>query len=181
MVVRRLLFVLPLAIFLVAGAFMFWGLNPERDPNAIPSVLIDQPVPDFALEPIPGSPWPGLASADLKTGEVTLVNFFASWCLPCRAEHALLVRLAKEDGLRLVGVNYKNEPAEALAWLDELGNPYQRIGADLNGRAGIEWGVTGVPETFIIDGAGTIRYRHVGPINPPELDGKIRPVLEALQ
>ncbi len=178
---RRLLFILPLAIFLVAGGFFIWGLNPDRDPSAIPSVLIDQPAPDFRLAPIEGLDSGGLTTADLGGDEVTLVNFFASWCLPCRAEHPVLLRLAQEAGLRVVGINYKDKPEDARAWLEELGNPYARIGADETGRAGIEWGVTGVPETFIIDRAGRIRYRQVGPIHANQLEHEIWPRLRALQ
>lgn len=178
---RRLLFILPLAIFLIAGAFFLWGLDPERDPSAIPSALIDRPAPEFALSPIEGTEGPGLSTADLAGEGVTLVNFFASWCLPCRAEHPLLVRLSQEDGVRIVGINYKDKPEEARKWLEELGDPYARIGADQDGRAAIEWGVTGVPETFIVDAQGRIRYRHIGPIHPNQLENEVQPRLQALR
>lgn len=177
---KRLLFVLPLAVFAIGAAFLYWGLNPERNPAAIPSVLIDRPAPAFALPPIEGSPWPELSSADLG-GEVTLVNVFASWCLPCRAEHPLLVDLAERRGVKVVGINYKDEPEDAIAWLRELGNPYAAIGADREGRAGIDWGISGVPETFVVDREGTIRYRHVGPIHAVELEELILPILERLR
>lgn len=178
---KRLLFVLPLLVFAVGAWFLYWGLNPQRDPAAIPSVLIDRPVPAFDLPPIEGAAWPGLSDADLGRGEVTLLNVFASWCLPCRAEHPLLVELVEAHGVALVGINYKDDPADAIAWLGELGNPYAAIGADPEGRAGIEWGISGVPETFVIDAGGTIRYRHVGPIHAVELEERILPILEELR
>ncbi len=177
---RRLLFLVPAIVFGVIAGYFIWGLDPERDPRAIPSVMIDKPVPEFALGPIEGMDGPGLAAADLRDGQVTLVNFFASWCLPCLAEHAFLIELAERDGVRLVGINYKNGPEEARAWLAELGNPYARIGADTSGRVGIEWGVYGLPETFMIDKRGRIRYRLVGPIDARVLEREIRPRLRKL-
>ncbi len=177
---RRLLYLIPVVIFgVIAGNFL-WGLISDRDPNAIPSVLIDQPVPEFELGPIEGLVGPGLKTADLTNGQVTLVNFFASWCVPCRIEHALLAELVKHDRARLVGINYKNEPEEARAWLAQLGNPYAAIGADTTGRVGIEWGVYGLPETFVIDKQGRIRYRHVGQLDADALDRTIRPLLREL-
>lgn len=181
MLLLRLLFVLPLVIFAVGAGFLYWGLNPDRNPSAIPSVLIDEPAPSFALPPIEGSNWPDLSSADLGKGEVTLVNVFASWCLPCRAEHPLLMDLAEERGVKIVGINYKDAPDDAAAWLEELGNPYAAIGADREGRAGIDWGISGVPETFVVDAEGVIRYRHVGPIHAVELEELILPILERLE
>ena len=177
---RRLLYLIPVVIFGVIAGNLLWGLISDRDPNAIPSVMIDQPVPEFALGPIEGMVGPGLKTADLANGQVTLVNFFASWCVPCRIEHALLTELVKHDRARLVGINYKNEPEEARAWLAQLGNPYAAIGADTTGRVGIEWGVYGLPETFVIDKGGRIRYRHVGQLDADALDRTIRPLLEEL-
>ncbi len=177
---RRLLYLAPVVIFGIIAGYLLWGLNPDRDPREIPSVMIDQPVPEFDLGPIEGMTGPGLKTADLTGGQVTLVNFFASWCVPCRIEHPYLNRLVERDGARLVGINYKNEPEEALAWLAQLGNPYALIGADTTGRAGIEWGVYGLPETFVIDRGGRIRYRHVGPIDADALNRTIRPLLREL-
>jgi cytochrome c biogenesis protein CcmG/thiol:disulfide interchange protein DsbE len=177
---RRLVFLAPVALFGVLAGYFVWGLNPDRNPRDLPSVMIDQPVPEFALSPIEGMEGPGLSDADLRTGEVTLVNFFASWCVPCRLEHRYLLELAKDDKVHLYGVNYKNEPAEARAWLAELGNPYGRIGADATGRVGIDWGVYGLPETFIIDRTGRIRYRRVGQIDQVTLDREILPLLREL-
>ncbi len=176
----RLLYLVPAIVFGVIAGYFLWGLDPERDPRAIPSVMIDKPVPEFELAPIEGMEGPGLAAADLRNGQVTLVNFFASWCLPCRTEHPILIELVERDGVRLVGINYKNEPEEARAWLAELGNPYAAIGADTSGRVGIDWGVYGLPETFVIDKQGRIRYRHVGPIDARALEWEIRPRLRKL-
>jgi cytochrome c biogenesis protein CcmG/thiol:disulfide interchange protein DsbE len=170
-------FVLPLAVFtLIVGVFAYL-LVTEHDASKIPSVLIDKPAPTFELGTIDDSR-PGLATADLA-GQVSVVNFFASWCLPCRAEHPLLIRLA-EEGFAVYGINYKNERADAIKWLAELGNPYRRIGADDDGRAGIEWGVYGLPETFVLDKGGRIRFKHVGPITPQDLDEVILPILRKL-
>ncbi len=176
----RLLYLVPAIVFGVIAGYFLWGLDPERDPRAIPSVMIDKPVPEFELAAIAGMEGPGLKTADLTAGQVTLVNFFASWCVPCRIEHPILVELAERDGVRLVGINYKNEPEEARAWLAALGNPYAQIGADTTGRVGIDWGVYGLPETFVIDKQGRIRYRHVGPIDARVLEREIRPRLREL-
>ena len=174
---RRLLYLVPVVIFGVIAGYFVWGLDPERDPRLIPSVMIDQPVPEFALSAIEGMEGPGLKTADLTDGQVTLVNFFASWCVPCRIEHPFLIELVERVGARLVGINYKNEAEEARAWLAQLGNPYAAIGADTTGRVGIEWGVYGLPETFIVDRKGRIRYRRVGPIDADTLEREIRPLL----
>ncbi|MFS8180652.1 DsbE family thiol:disulfide interchange protein [Pseudovibrio denitrificans] len=161
----RFLALIPLLLAVVIGGFFLWGLNPERDPNEIPSVLISQPAPDFSLKPIPGVAVPGFAREDLLNNDKpVVVNVFASWCVPCRAEHSVLTNLVEREGIRLFGINYKDKAEDAARWLAELGNPYERIGADTNGRAGIEWGISGVPETFIVGGDGTVLYRYVGPV-----------------
>ena len=171
---RQLFFLIPAVIFgIVAGNFL-WGLISDRDPRAIPSVMIDQPVPEFELGPIEGMTGPGLKTADVTGGQITLVNFFASWCVPCRLEHAFLMELKGREDIRLVGINYKNEPEEARTWLAELGNPYAAIGADTTGRVGIDWGVYGLPETFLIDAHGRIRYRHTGVFDAAALNGALR-------
>lgn len=171
---RHALYALPLAVALGLGAFLLWGLDPARDPRSVPSVLVDRPVPEFALPPIMGVDRPGLSRAALATiDEPYLVNVFASWCGPCRAEHPVLVRLARDHGVPLMGLNYKDAPDDARAWLAEVGNPYLKIGSDVSGRAGIEWGVFGVPETFVVDASGTILMRHVGPIVTPEAEAAI--------
>ena len=179
--VRKLLFVLPGLIFLGVIAFSLWGLLSERDPSAVPSALIDKPLPEFDLPPVEGLESAGLASADLADGQVKAINVFASWCVPCRAEHPVIEALAKDFDLPVYGLNYKDKPADARLWLAELGNPYRAIGADAKGRVAIDFGVSGVPETYIVDGEGVIRYQHIGPITPPDLELKIAPILEELR
>lgn len=170
------LYVAPLLVFVALAAIFWIGLG--RDPRILPSALLDKPVPQFDLPPLHDTN-PGLASDNLKGG-VALVNVFASWCLPCRAEHPFLERLVREEGLTIHGINYKDKPAAAKAWLAELGNPYGRIGVDADGRASIDWGVYGVPETFIVDAEGVIRYKHVGPLMGADIKEKILPVIEAI-
>jgi cytochrome c biogenesis protein CcmG/thiol:disulfide interchange protein DsbE len=174
---RRFLFVLPVGIFVGVGIGLAVGLT--RDPSALPSALIDHPVPPFELPPLPGRDGPGFGSADLQGG-VSLVNVFASWCVPCRMEHPLLLALA-QDGVAIYGIDYKDPADDAAGWLAELGDPYRAVGADRDGRVAIDWGVYGVPETFVIDRAGRIRYRFVGPLQPRDLDETLRPLLERLE
>lgn len=174
---KRLVAFLPLGIAAIVGLFALWGLTSGRDPSALPSMLISKPLPAFELAPIEGVDSPGLSQVDLQNaGEIVVVNVFASWCLPCRAEHPVLTQMAEERGFRLVGINYKDTPAKAAAWLDELGNPYAAIGNDQDGRAGLFLGITGVPETFIVGPDGIVRYKEAGPVLG---DGKRR-FLEAL-
>lgn len=162
---KRLLFALPLVVALIIGGFSIWGLSGGRDPSSIPSVLISQPVPALDLAPVAGVDRPGFSTADLSKIEgIKLLNVFASWCGPCRAEHPVLTRLAAEQGLTLIAINYKDKPEAAAKWLAELGNPYLAIGSDYSGRAGIDLGISGVPETFIIDAEGIIRHRFAGPV-----------------
>ncbi|WP_340116194.1 DsbE family thiol:disulfide interchange protein [Pelagibius sp. 7325] len=177
---RRLLFLLPVLIFAVIAGYFLWGLAPERDPGNVPTAMIDKPTPTFDLAAVPGLDVPGLATADLATGEVVMVNFFASWCVPCRAEHPYLTAFVEQTGVPLYGINHRDKPEDAAAWLAELGNPYGRIGAD-PGRAAVEWGVTGVPETFVIDGSGRIRYHHRGPLVPEVIERDLAPLLKALR
>ena len=161
---RRALLFVPLAVLGAVLGFALWALTSDRQPDAIPSALVGRPAPAFDLPPVLGTDTPGLATVDLQSEGVTALNVFASWCVPCRAEHSVLTRLAREEGLRLVGLNYRDEPADAAAWLAELGNPYERVGADATARVGIEWGVTGVPETFLLGPDGTVLHRTLGPI-----------------
>ncbi len=177
LVVGRLVYVLPLAALAVLTIVLLLGL--QKDPRIVPSALIDKPVPEFALPPITGGRGKGLASADLG-GQVSVVNVWASWCIPCRAEHPLVERLAGSSLVTVYGLNYKDEPDDALKWLNDLGDPYAEIGADRSGRIGIDWGVYGVPETFIVDREGRIRHKHVGPITSETLDGEIFPILRVL-
>jgi cytochrome c biogenesis protein CcmG/thiol:disulfide interchange protein DsbE len=174
---RRLIYILPLALFVVLAGYFVVGLT--RDPSIVPSALIDKPVPDFTL-PALLKDGKGLATADLK-GKVTLVNVFASWCVPCRIEHPLLMRLAHEQGVTVHGINYKDKPEDAVRWLNQGGNPYAAIGADQDGRVSIDWGVYGVPETYVVDPQGRIRYKVVGPLMPEEVQKTILPLIKELQ
>lgn len=173
----RVIVLLPVAFFLGLGALFYGGLW-NKD-GSLPSTLIGRPVPEFSLPPIQGRD-DGLASAELR-GEVSIVNFWASWCVPCRAEMPLLVELAATGTVKIYGVNYKDDAKSALAFLAELGDPYTRIGADNNGRAAIEWGVYGLPETFVIDASGRIAYKKVGPFNRRMLEDDILPVVARLK
>jgi cytochrome c biogenesis protein CcmG/thiol:disulfide interchange protein DsbE len=173
----RLLFILPLLLFGAIAAYFAVGLT--KDPRKLPSALIDKPAPEFDLPPLYDAK-PGLAKADLG-GEVKLVNVFASWCVPCKVEHPVLMRFSEQNDTPLYGINYKDATKDAVAWLGQLGDPYQRIGQDLSGRVGIEWGVYGVPETYVVDREGRIRYRHVGPVLPDALEEKILPLIEELK
>ncbi len=173
----RLILLLPLFVFVALAAVFLLRLETGGDPDAIPSALIGKPAPDFDLPPLEGVARPGLARADLD-GQVTIVNVFASWCGPCRQEHPQLLELAKDDRVHLVAINYKDQPANARRFLGDLGNPYAAIGVDAKGRAGIDWGLYGVPETFIVDRNGIIRYKFIGPIGEEALDSVIRPEIE---
>lgn len=174
---RRLIFLLPLLLFVGVGVAFFLGF--ERDPRDIPSALIDKPVPDFALPALPGHK-EGVSSAMLK-GDVTLVNVFASWCIPCKAEHPVITRLSKELGVTVRGINYKDKTEDALGWLQRNGDPYASIGADLDGRVSIDWGVYGVPETYLVDRQGRIRFKQVGPLTPQVVDEQILPMIKHLR
>ncbi|WP_193183473.1 DsbE family thiol:disulfide interchange protein [Nisaea sediminum] len=175
----RLLYLLPLLIFAVIAGYFTIPILTKKDPRLLPSVLIDKPAPGHDL-PALLQDKPGLGPEDLK-GEVKLVNFFASWCGPCRAEHPILMRLAAEGAVPLVGINYKDRPEAAIGWLRELGDPFGRIGTDSDGRAAIDWGVYGVPETYLVDAAGHIRYRHVGPLTGQALNDTLLPMVEQLR
>ncbi|MCB1500876.1 MAG: DsbE family thiol:disulfide interchange protein [Bauldia sp.] len=174
----RPLLLLPLVLFVALAAVFLIRLEAGGDPDAIPSALVGKPAPTFDLPPLEGTGLPGLASADLK-GRVTVVNIFASWCGPCRLEHPQLIELARDNRIRLVGINYKDVTANATGFLDELGNPYAAIGVDSNGRAAIDWGVYGVPETFIVDADGIIRHKQIGPIDEAVLTSTILPAIAA--
>ncbi len=176
---KRLIFLLPVTGFIAIAAVIAYFMLSGKDAKIIPSALIDKPVPEFSLPSIDGATG-GLGTAHLK-GQVSLLNVFASWCIPCRVEHPQITRLGKIPGVALYGLNYKDKADEAKAWLERLGNPYHRIGADTDGRAGIEWGVYGVPETFIVDATGHIRYKHVGPVMPRDLEETILPIIESLK
>jgi cytochrome c biogenesis protein CcmG/thiol:disulfide interchange protein DsbE len=175
---RHLLYFMPVLLFLVIGGFLFVGLS--LDPKTIPSALITKPVPAFDLPALPGRD-DGFSGGDLANGEVKLVNVFASWCVPCRIEHPILMRLAEDKTVSIYGINYKDKAESALAWLGELGNPFIRIGADFTGRVSIDWGVYGIPETFVVDGDGRIVCKHIGPIGNFDLENKLLPSIEAVK
>ncbi len=178
---KRLIFLAPVVLFSVIAGYMAWGLlDPERNPSAVPSALVDRPVPAFTLPALEGFDEAGLKTEDLNGGRVTLVNFFASWCVPCQIEHPLFMALAAQGKVELVGIAYRDKPADTLNWLRALGNPYSRIGVDQTGRTAIEWGVSGVPETFVIDREGRIRYQHIGPIHERDMARKILPLIREL-
>jgi len=169
--------VLPLVFFLVIGVFL--GIGLFLDPSLIPSPLIGKDVPEFKLPPVKGRKL-GLESADLRKGEVSIVNVFASWCVSCLEEHPLLMRLGKLDTVQLHGLNYKDKPDAAAGWLDKYGDPYKRTGADIKGLVAIDWGVYGVPETFVIDKQGKIAYKVIGPVNEKILKETLLPLIEKL-
>lgn len=180
----RLLFLVPVLVF--AGlAALFMARLQSGDPSRLPSALIGRAAPDPALPPVPGLadaagvPVPGLTGADLRAGRVTLLNVWASWCAPCRIEHPLLMELAKDPTVRLLGLNYKDKPENARRFLGAFGNPFAAVGADETGRTAIEFGVYGVPETFVIDAAGRIRHKHVGPLTPETLPAFMEQVRRA--
>jgi cytochrome c biogenesis protein CcmG/thiol:disulfide interchange protein DsbE len=176
---RRRTFGIVLVPLLAFALMVLFGWGLFRGGDDLPSALLNKPVPDFALPPVLGRE-EGLSTQDL-IGHVSLVNVFASWCVPCRAEHPLFMELSATGEVPLYGINYKDPPDQARAWLDELGDPYDRIGADVNGRAGIEWGVYGVPETYVIAPDGTIAYRHVGPITQVILQDTLLPIVRDLK
>ena len=175
---RYALFALPL-ILLVALVSVF-AFSIDRDSGLVRSVLIDKPAPQFDLPAVEGLTVPGFGSAALS-GEPTVVNVFASWCIPCRDEHPLLEALKAETGIRLFGINHSDAPENAVAFLAELGNPYDAVGADRDRRVSIDWGVYGVPETFLVDAKGVIVYKHVGPLTPEAIESELLPAIAALR
>ncbi len=176
---------IPLICFIGILAVFGWSLT--RDARILSSTLIGKPVPKFSLPPVEGRTLDlvngqalGLVNTDL-VGEVSLVNVFASWCTACRAEHPLFMRLKAANIVPIHGLNYKDKPEDAKAWLDELGDPYARIGSDINGRVGIEWGVYGVPETFVISKDGRVLYKVIGAVTPRILKETLLPLIRRLQ
>ncbi|SDA52680.1 DsbE family thiol:disulfide interchange protein [Mesorhizobium qingshengii] len=174
---RRLFVLLPLLIFLgLAGLFLSQLLS-GRDVSEVPSALIGQPAPRTNLPALEGSNLPGLDSK-LFAGKVTLVNVFASWCAPCREEHPVLLALAQDKRFVMAALNYKDQPENARRFLGDLGNPFQAIGVDEAGRTAIDWGVYGVPETFVIGKDGKIAYKHVGPLTPETAQTLLLPQID---
>jgi cytochrome c biogenesis protein CcmG/thiol:disulfide interchange protein DsbE len=173
---KSLRFIVPLAVFVVLVAFLAVGLN--LDPHAVPSPLIGKPAPGFTL-PRLDDPATSV-QRDAMLGKVWVLNVWASWCGPCRDEHPHIVAFAKTKQAPLIGLNYKDQRADAQAWLTQLGNPYDLSLSDLDGRVGINFGVYGVPETFVIDKQGIVRFKHVGPMTPQVLQSRIVPLLKEL-
>ncbi|AVJ27464.1 DsbE family thiol:disulfide interchange protein [Achromobacter spanius] len=170
-------YLLPLAVFLAMAVFLAKGLS--RDPRAVPSAMIDKPAPAIGLPDLlePGK----TLDVESQRGKVWLLNVWASWCGPCKDELPVLREAAQRHGIALFGLNYKDKPDEARQWLARNGNPYLASASDVDGRVGIEYGVYGVPETFVIDGDGRIRYKHLGLITPELWRTRLQPVIEALQ
>lgn len=171
---RRLIYIAPIGLFAVLALFFLVGL--DLNPKTVPSPLIGKPAPAFSLPPLMDSK-PGLAQDDLK-GRPVLINFFSSWCIPCRAEHPILMELARTDLLPIYGINYKDKREDALRWLDDLGDPFTRLAVDADGRAAIDWGVYGVPESYLVDAQGIIRHKVIGPLTIKELEDVIKPMLK---
>jgi cytochrome c biogenesis protein CcmG/thiol:disulfide interchange protein DsbE len=172
---NRLYFILPMVIFIALVGFFMRGLS--LNPRDVPSPMICKTVPEFDLPPLKDSK-PALKDADLKGAGVVLINFFASWCAPCRVEHPLLMELAEKKTLPVIGIAYKDKPEDTKAWLDRYGDPYTRIAVDRDGRTAIDWGVYGVPESYLVDNSGRILYKHVGPLTREKLAKDILPKLK---
>ena len=173
---KSLRFLLPLAVFVVIVVFLWAGLG--RDPREVPSPLIGKPAPTFELVQL-HQPGKKLGTADMK-GQVWLLNVWASWCVSCRVEHPLLVELARKQVVPIIGLNYKDKRQDGVQWLAKFGNPYTLSAYDNDGRVGIDFGVYGVPETFVIDKQGVIRYKQIGPITPEALEKTLLPLIRKL-
>ena len=176
---KRWIFILPIAGFAVLAFFLFRSLwNPA--PNAIPSALLDKPVPQVVLPALDAQAI-GWGAKDLARGKVVVVNVFSSTCVPCRLEAPVLNALSKQPGITIFGFVWKDKPADARAFLDEVGNPFTRIGYDGDGRAGMEWGVYGWPETYVVDGKGIIRLKVVGELTPDVIQNQVMPAIRAAE
>ncbi|MBY0560673.1 DsbE family thiol:disulfide interchange protein [Hyphomicrobium sp.] len=174
--------VLPVVIFAVVAGFFAMALR-SGDPSRLPSTLVGKMVPQTDFPPLEGlevngSPVPGFSSADLAKGKASVVNYWASWCQPCVEEHPFLEQLKEEAGVDIYGVNYKDQADAARRFVGRFGNPYSAVGTDKSGRAAIDWGVYGTPETFVVNGRGEVVYKHVGPISADSLKTKLLPAIE---
>ncbi len=182
MLKRRVLALLPLILFAGLSGLFFLQLSKGGGSNVVPSALIGQMAPKVDLPPLDGLRLDGMPiegfSNKQMAGKISLVNIWASWCGPCRAEHPFLLKLAQNENLQMIGINYKDKPVNALRFLGSLGNPYTIVGVDQEGRSSIEWGVYGVPETFVVDHEGTIIHKHVGPLSQSSYT-ELLPILEA--
>jgi cytochrome c biogenesis protein CcmG/thiol:disulfide interchange protein DsbE len=173
---RRAAYLLPVILFMALAGYFALALRPGYDPHELPSALLDREAPQFSLSGLNG---PGVARDALKGGPV-LINFFASWCVPCRVEHPLLMRLAERDHVPLYGIDYKDQPEDATKLLTQFGDPYRSVGLDRDGRVGLDFGVYGVPETYVLDSAGHIRKRFVGPLTAQQVEKELLPLLKTL-
>lgn len=172
----------PLIVFALLAAAFAYSLS-TGDPSKLPSALIGKQAPTTEFSALDGLnekglPVPGFASSELSDGKVRVINFWASWCVPCVQEHPLLIALQQRTGVPIYGVNYKDQASAAKRFIGRYGNPYAKVGVDPSGRGAIEWGVYGMPETFIVDGKGRIAYKHVGPISPKSLVQDVIPAIE---
>jgi cytochrome c biogenesis protein CcmG/thiol:disulfide interchange protein DsbE len=181
MTFRQSLYLLPVLLFGALAAYFIAALQPGYDPRALPSVMIDKPAPAFNLAGLSGAGLggEGLALAGFK-GKPMVINFFASWCVPCREEHPLLMRLAEKEHIPLYGIDYKDRPQDATRLLVQFGNPYRAVGIDQDGRTGLDFGVYGVPETYVIDGTGHIRKKFTGPMTAQQVEQELLPLLKQL-
>jgi cytochrome c biogenesis protein CcmG/thiol:disulfide interchange protein DsbE len=175
---KRIFYLLPLGLFLVLVVYFAVSLRPGHDTHVLPSAMIEKPAPSFDLADLGDSNT--LALAGLK-GHTVIVNFFASWCVPCRIEHPLLMRLSQQDHLPLYGIAYKDQPADSARLLATYGNPFRQVGMDRDGRVGLDFGVYGVPETYVIDANGIIRQRFVGPLTAEVVEKELMPLLKQLE
>jgi len=177
---KRLIYILPVLVFLGLAGFLFAALNKSRytPPSIVPSVLINQSAPSLALPPLHPQT-PGFARTELAAGQVTVINFFASWCAPCRLEAPVLMAISQNPEFRLLGVAYKDKRPDTEAFLQEGGNPFAAIVADDEGRTAIDWGVTAAPETFVVDGKGVVRYRYQGALTPQVIEQELLPAIRA--
>jgi cytochrome c biogenesis protein CcmG/thiol:disulfide interchange protein DsbE len=174
---RKIAIWTPIAVFAALAVLFLIRLEQGGDPSLIPSALIGRPAPVTVLPPLEGLDRPGIDTADFA-GKVTLVNIWASWCVPCREEHPILEKLATDKRIHLVGINYKDQAANARAFLGQMGNPYAAVGVDEKGRGSIDWGVYGVPETFLVGRDGKIRFKFVGPLSEQSLATGLMPEIE---
>ena len=176
---KRLAYILPVLIMMGLGVLFLVGLG--RDPRLVPSVLIDKPVPDFTLAALPGRGNTGLSTADLK-GRVSLVDIYGSWCIACVEEHPTLLAIKKSGLVPIHGIDWRDDPEKGAQWLREKGDPYDRVGIDpAPGRTAVDFGVTGAPESFIVDANGVIRYKYIGPITPRVWNETLLPIIRSLQ
>lgn len=171
---RLVLALLPLVV--LAGLLTIFAVSLNRDPSIVPSVLINKPAPQFTLPAVAGLGVPGFDTKTLQ-GHVSVVNVFASWCVPCRAEHPNLEKLKADTNIPLYGINQKDKPENATAFLRELGNPYDAVGSDADGRVSIDWGIYGVPETFVVNAKGIITYKYIGPMDENAIETALKPAI----